>query len=389
MKLKLKLTVIIAVMMVVVITTLSTILLSRASALQIEAAEANLENMTGLHALELENRYQVYLDVVTSLAQIMNGYESVEPAVRRTRYTEMIQAIMESRANFVGMYTVWKPGVIDDRNAELANTPGTDASGNFITWISRDAGPLETRPYTDWQNALAEVKNIPIISDPFHWTIAGKDVLVTNITVPIIPEGTNTIVGLIGVNFDLSLTQSVVEALQPYETGRAILISNNGTVVAHYDATKIGLTAKEVLLPVVGQVGVDRSLEAIRTGKPVIFSNNGRICDSYPFYVGEIETPWALLSSVESSTVLATVSTLTQFTIILAAVAVIIAGIIVFFIASGITNPIVNVALTLKDISEGEGDLTKSIALKSKDEVGDLARYFNQTLEKIKNLVVV
>jgi methyl-accepting chemotaxis protein len=45
-------------------------------------------------------------------------------------------------------------------------------------------------------------------------------------------------------------------------------------------------------------------------------------------------------------------------------------------------------ALTLKDISEGEGDLTKTVTASSKDEIGDLARYFNETLKKIKNLII-
>jgi methyl-accepting chemotaxis protein len=56
-------------------------------------------------------------------------------------------------------------------------------------------------------------------------------------------------------------------------------------------------------------------------------------------------------------------------------------------ITSNITKPIVMVTDTLKDISEGEGDLTMRVTVKSKDEMGDLARYFNLTMEKIKNLV--
>jgi methyl-accepting chemotaxis protein len=57
-------------------------------------------------------------------------------------------------------------------------------------------------------------------------------------------------------------------------------------------------------------------------------------------------------------------------------------------VAGSIAKPIVNVSRTLKDISEGEGDLTTPIAIKSADEIGDLARYFNMTLEKIKDLVI-
>jgi methyl-accepting chemotaxis protein len=63
-------------------------------------------------------------------------------------------------------------------------------------------------------------------------------------------------------------------------------------------------------------------------------------------------------------------------------------AVIVFFTLSRTIKPIVTVAATLKDISEGEGDLTKTVTMNSRDEIGDLARYFNQTLGKIKNLVM-
>ena len=71
-------------------------------------------------------------------------------------------------------------------------------------------------------------------------------------------------------------------------------------------------------------------------------------------------------------------------------------ALVILILASGITvifvrrivKPIINVTLTLKDISEGEGDLTKRILTKSNDEIGDLAQYFNLTLEKIKSLIV-
>ena len=41
----------------------------------------------------------------------------------------------------------------------------------------------------------------------------------------------------------------------------------------------------------------------------------------------------------------------------------------------------------LKDISKGEGDLTKRLIVNSHDEIGVMAHYFNLTLEKIKNLI--
>ncbi|GHV71615.1 hypothetical protein AGMMS49928_24220 [Spirochaetia bacterium] len=43
----------------------------------------------------------------------------------------------------------------------------------------------------------------------------------------------------------------------------------------------------------------------------------------------------------------------------------------------------------LKSISEGDGDLTTRIAIRKMDEIGTMASYFNQTLDKIKDMIVL
>jgi methyl-accepting chemotaxis protein len=50
-------------------------------------------------------------------------------------------------------------------------------------------------------------------------------------------------------------------------------------------------------------------------------------------------------------------------------------------------KPINSATVMLKEISEGEGDLTKQLAAASKDEIGEMSRYFNKTFENIKNLI--
>jgi methyl-accepting chemotaxis protein len=70
-------------------------------------------------------------------------------------------------------------------------------------------------------------------------------------------------------------------------------------------------------------------------------------------------------------------------------VAFIFIGLIIsYFLGRSVAKPVAKVADTLKDISQGEGDLTVNIKATSKDELGDLARYFNDTIGKIKNLVL-
>jgi methyl-accepting chemotaxis protein len=137
------------------------------------------------------------------------------------------------------------------------------------------------------------------------------------------------------------------------------------------------------------------ALQAIKSGKAF----EGRAYDPtlgvyiylemQSIQIGDSDTTWSVLVGTADSYVLREVNAITRFTIILAAIAIVIAAVIVYFALNSTTKPIVKVANTLKDISEGEGDLTRSIAVSSKDEIGDLANYFNKTLEKIKNLIIL
>jgi methyl-accepting chemotaxis protein len=52
-----------------------------------------------------------------------------------------------------------------------------------------------------------------------------------------------------------------------------------------------------------------------------------------------------------------------------------------------LAGPILQVSRGLRDIAQGEGDLTRRLAIASRDETGELARWFNQFLESIQQLV--
>lgn len=57
--------------------------------------------------------------------------------------------------------------------------------------------------------------------------------------------------------------------------------------------------------------------------------------------------------------------------------------VIVFFVALALIKPIRAIVSVLKDISEGEGDLTVRLPVHGNDEITDLSEYFNQTISKI------
>lgn len=67
--------------------------------------------------------------------------------------------------------------------------------------------------------------------------------------------------------------------------------------------------------------------------------------------------------------------------------AILVGGLLSFVFASMIAKPIKQVVHMLKDIAEGEGDLTKRINVDSADETGEMAKWFNKFIESIEQIV--
>ncbi|MDR1287479.1 MAG: methyl-accepting chemotaxis protein [Treponema sp.] len=395
MKLKIRLTLIIAFMMLVIIAAISSILLLRAKGLQENAARETLENLTGVHAGKVQAQYRHYYDAIDYLSQIMNDFDHMDPEDRRIRYSDMFHSIFIENPDIVGLFTVWKPGTIDNLESRYANTPGTDESGLFIPWYYQETPdrPIELRYYSKYREILAALDDssrakVPVVYDPEFWTLAGEKTLIMTFYVPVISDVSGQAVGVVGININLNPFQELLKTITPYETGYVALYSGDGTIVAHPEDERLGQKFHSHLLQLFGDGGVKIIEDSLQSGKPVLTSSKVDIIQSYPFPIGETGVNWALVSLAPVKSVMASVTAMTTFTIALAVIALVIAAVVTHFIAGSTVKPIISVSSTLKDIAEGEGDLTKTIAHKSNDEIGDLSHYFNQTLEKIKNLVI-
>jgi methyl-accepting chemotaxis protein len=390
MKLKVRLTASVIAMLALFISAVAMVLLIQARALQTRVAYENMTNLTGMYAAEIRAEFETYMDVARTIAEIMRGYDSIALEDRRSRYDGVLRIVAEANANFIGIFSIWKPNALDGFDAEYSYAPGTDSTGRYMTYYSRRSGGLERLSLAEYEmfNEISSNmdRNEPIINNPTFMNVSGQQIMTTRVSYPVIVNG--AILGRVGVMINLESMRNLILQIKPYGTGQARLYSTNGTIAAHDDATMIGQNIRDIRsLNMLGERTIADTEATIRTGTPNSGSNSGLIFESYPFYAGGSKTAWTVLTSVPESDVLAAVTLLTQITVVLIIVSIIIAGAVTFFIVTGTVNPIIAVSQTLKDISEGEGDLTKTVNVKSKDEIGDLAHYFNQTLEKIKGLI--
>jgi methyl-accepting chemotaxis protein len=233
------------------------------------------------------------------------------------------------------------------------------------------------------------------IDDPAPQNVEGKDAYIVKISVPVIHRKTGEVVGRVGVEVNTTYTQPVVDdTIKAHPDISAMTVySNNGTIIASYAPGQVGKLLRDAQGSLFS-VDAAAAQDAVTRGEKYRLAEYSEVLRTelemiiYPFTIGETGISWALMLGTEKAVILEEISRMIIFTIIIVAVMVVLLAVIIYFVSLGIVNPIVNVALTLKDISEGEGDLTKIIKTNSKDEIGDLARYFNATLEKIKNLVI-
>ena len=97
---------------------------------------------------------------------------------------------------------------------------------------------------------------------------------------------------------------------------------------------------------------------------------------------------WTLLLTAPVSEFMAeNVTNLIKTFVIIALCQLIIAISLGVLIARNITRPINHVIDALKNIAQGEGDLTIELPVSGKDETSVLSSYFNQTILKLKNSI--
>ncbi|MDR2663278.1 MAG: methyl-accepting chemotaxis protein [Treponema sp.] len=406
MKLKIKLSFVVMIIILAVGGAIAAVLLTRAMTLQTEAAHTIMEKTAGLYAKDLQLRYDEYLNMVQFMAQIMQSYKDVDRNERRKKYDEQLLSILKANPRLTDAFTVWQPGVLDGREAEFAGSPGSDEKGSYITQYTRESGTIERKAYPAYRQMLEHPVEDEYISVPAFRTVKGSPVLVCEMIHPITLEN-GSVAGIVGVGIDLSYSMELINKIHPglelgvdipehlseeeqrSILGYAALYAQDGTTVASPVTERIGKKFQEAAAAIFGTEGLAIAEKALKDGEPALITHKGSMITVYPFIIGDSNTRWAVGTIVPTKTVLTEVDKLVWFAFMLMGVSVAVAALIILVTANSITKPITKVSLTLKDISEGEGDLTKNINVHSSDEIGDLSKYFNLTLGKIKDMVMV
>src|SRR5215469_6449686 len=394
MKLKIKLTLIVIAMAAAAIAITAVITLSRSSALISNAAYDYAQTLAEREAIDITKTFQIYSLTATIVAQTFGEFYTLPAEMRRTVFDDNLDAIVTVNDSIMGMWTAWLPNSLDGRDAQL---------GTYNTYFMQDGigGPTirVSEGYPNHQNLLQMAvadSALLFFPNPEWKMIDGKEMLIMNLIYAVTDGQTKKQVGVVGINFTVDLQENVKKlSAELYEgAGVPAIYSNDGLTIAHDDETRVKGFMKDnpKEQDLLGN-DLNNVLDSIKKGevKELTKYSPSYKSDFYiiynPINIMDCATPWTIMVGIPITSITAPVRTLTIFIVIFAAIAIIVAAVIAFLVASSVVKPVIGMANTLKDISQGEGDLTVVIDEKGKDETADMAHYFNLTIKKIKDLI--
>ncbi len=371
---------------VVGVGTLATVIYSRASSMQLASAMEFASALAQGHSKDIQAKLEVPMDAARTLAQIMEGYERLEPEERRTDFDNMLKRLVEANPDFLGVWSCWEPNALDGLDAQHANAKGSDSTGRFVSYWNRGSGKTDVEPLVGYdKKGDGDYYQIPLatgeesIVEPYFYSIGGKQVLLTSLVVPIKKNG--KVVGVAGIDITIAQLQSEVEKIKPYGTGVAAVFGNAGVVAAHFDSSRLGKQMRESELDMAG-VRLGAFADAIKAGQVYNFTTHSEQMgtDIYilaqPVSIGHSKTPWSMVIGIPMVQVMAPVKALLKFTFIFGVVVVLVASFVAVLLARSISRPIVATVAQLEAIAS-QGDLSKDVEkanLQRGDEIGLLSK---------------
>lgn len=332
----------------------------------------------------------------------------------REDLTRQVRSSLEANPALLGLYLVFEPNALDGKDDLFAEQPdlGSNDRGRFaLYWAQPTVGQLEaevmneellgdTTPgdngiaYNAWYTCPRETRQACVL-EPYYDEVDGQQTLMTSIAFPLELDG--KIIGVMGVDISLaSLQQISQEANRELYDGQGhISIFSPSALLAGHSRDG-SLLSKPVERAYADHASELRSL--IQAGSDAELNHGDMLRELSPFKPIPEAKPWSVLLEVPQEVLLARAielgaqldanSARDSLVALLMGLVAMIAGLLLMWLtARGVTRPILGVAAMLKDIASGEGDLTRRLQYARRDELGELAGWFNRFLDKLQPII--
>lgn len=331
------------------------------------------------------------LETAKTMSAMFSGVREADDIIARKTAIRMIKNTLNSNKDLLGAWVVFEPDAFDGKDKEFINAPGHNESGRFMPYWNKANGSMQLsspsvseaeRPDSYYRRTLQSNKTT--IMEPVEYTVSGKKITLVSICAPININGQT--VGVAGVDYPMDAFVELSRKANPLKDGYIWVLANNGVVTAHPDKKQLGRNVSSVF--------GNEILHQIKNGEKVLKKRKSitkKINCFYQFTPVLFENgmpPWSLVSVVPEATVYKDAKTIRNISILIGVLSVLAVCCILYWIGHKlVSEPVIKVMTGVKEIAQGEGDLTKRLSIKNNDEIGELAHWFNKFLDNLQNMI--
>ncbi|MCP4720530.1 MAG: HAMP domain-containing protein [Desulfobacteraceae bacterium] len=187
--------------------------------------------------------------------------------------------------------------------------------------------------------------------------------------------------GVFGAVLKLDTLSKQLTSIKIGETGYPFMINKEGIIIAH---PKKEFVFKLDLKTLADMENITRRMMAQESGvEGYSYKGVEKISGFSPIPL----TGWSLGVTQDKDEFMIAINHMIQYNAIVGVIVMVVVGFLIFVFSLQIIKPINDAVAGLKDISEGEGDLTKRLTVSGKDEVGVLSMAFNTFIDKLHAMI--
>ncbi|GAB2590523.1 methyl-accepting chemotaxis protein [Nitrincola alkalisediminis] len=342
-----------------------------------QQAEDTFQASTSREIRQIDNAMQVYFDAINKSVHFLASHPlmmQVDKSI--THYLTSPEVVM----------TPDKAGGIEQEVFELFNHfaathPGLayvymgTSEGAYIQWPLGSVSARYDPRQRPWFQAAMAQPNVPVRTSAYYWEPDDAVIVST------VMSTANTLGrqgGAIGLDVSLGQLTAMVRDIKLGETGYLMLLEASGNILV--DAANPEHNFKNIK-----ELSADyRALsDATAGGKRIRLSGTDYMVSVY-------ESPglgWRYIGLIEYNEVMGPANRMIGILSLVVLVMVLLFSLIGKLTADVIVRPIRAVSESLKEIAQGEGDLTRELSVKGRDELSELSNWFNHFLKSIRKLV--
>jgi len=221
------------------------------------------------------------------------------------------------------------------------------------------------RPW--YTQAVAADKTM--LTPPYLAAVGG---LIVTIAMPVKSKG--ELLGVVGGDLSLQTLVKIINSVDFGGIGHAFLVSGDGQVIVSPDPDQVMKNLKDIY------PGSNVRIEKVN--QDVVLNGQDRILSFTPIS-GLPNADWYIGLSIDKDKAYAALGKFRTSALIAMFIAVAVIALLLSLLIKVLMRPLTTMGRAMQDIAQGEGDLTRRLAVESRDEFGELGSAFNQFVERI------